>query len=249
VADRITYVGHATALLELGGARLITDPLLRDRFMHVRRHAPVPDPAVARDIDAVLISHLHADHLDPPSLRMIGEQVEVIGPEGAAKLLRRRGFANATELVPGRSARVGDVKVVATTAVHDARRYKFGPHVPALGYVVESRGRRIYFAGDTDLFDEMTELGQVDIALLPVAGWGPRVGWGHLDPERAARAAAIIKPRVVIPIHWGSFLSARLVRRRPEMLTEPPRELGRLLAERAPQVELRTLEPGASFEL
>ena len=249
MADRITYVGHATALLELGGVRLITDPLLRDRFMHVRRHVPVPAPAVARDIDAVLISHLHHDHLDPPSLRMIGSDVDVISPHGAAKLLHRRGFNNVTELVPGGSAEVGDVDVAATPAVHDARRYKVGRHVPALGYVLESHGRRVYFAGDTDLFDEMTELGAVDVALLPVAGWGPRVGWGHLDPERAARAAAIINPRVVIPIHWGSFLSARLKRRRPEMLIEPPRKLGRLLAERAPDVELELLEPGQALEL
>jgi L-ascorbate metabolism protein UlaG (beta-lactamase superfamily) len=249
VADRITYVGHATALFELGGVRLITDPLLRNRFMHVPRHVPAPGPAVARDIDAVLISHLHHDHLDPPSLQMIGRDIDLIGPDGAAKLLGRRGFENVTELVPGGSAGVGDVDVVATTAVHDARRYKFGRHVPALGYMLESRGRRIYFAGDTDLFDEMIELGAVDVALLPVAGWGPRVGRGHLDPERAARAAAIIKPRVVIPIHWGSFLSARLVRRRPEILTEPPRKLGRLLAELAPDVELALLEPGQALEV
>ena len=76
LADRITYVGHATVLLELGGVRLITDPLLRGRFIHVPRHAGLPDPAVAEQIDAVLISHLHADHLDPPSLRMIGREVD-----------------------------------------------------------------------------------------------------------------------------------------------------------------------------
>jgi L-ascorbate metabolism protein UlaG (beta-lactamase superfamily) len=248
LADRITYVGHATVLLELAGLRLITDPLLRERFMHLRRHAEVPHPSIGEDIDAVLISHLHGDHLDPPSLRMIGREVPIIVPDGGGPTLRRRGFRTVTELAPGAPTTIGPVTVTATTAVHDARRYKFGRHVPALGYLIESPALRVYFAGDTDLFDEMEELAGVDVALLPIAGWGTRLGWGHLDPERAAEAAALIRPRVVIPIHWGTFLSQKLLRRRPEMITDPPRRLAEQLAERAPEVELQALEPGGSFE-
>jgi L-ascorbate metabolism protein UlaG (beta-lactamase superfamily) len=249
LTDRITYVGHATALLELAGRRLLTDPLLRERFMHVPRHRDVPDPSIAEDIDAVLISHLHADHLDPPSLRMIGRDVPILAPAGGGATVRRRGFGNVTELEPGASTKVGALTVTATPAVHDARRYKLGPHVPALGYLIESPALRLYFAGDTDLFDEMEELAGVDVALLPIGGWGPRLGPGHLDPERAAEAAALIHPRILIPIHWGTFLSQKLLRRRPEVATEPPRKLAELLAERAPDVELQALEPGASFEL
>jgi L-ascorbate metabolism protein UlaG (beta-lactamase superfamily) len=249
LTDRITYVGHATALLELAGLRLLTDPLLRERFLHVPRHKPSPEASVAADIDAVLISHLHADHLDPPSLRMIGRDLPLIVPEGGGPTVRRRGFGAVTELAPGGSTTVGEVTITATPAIHDARRYKFGRHLPALGYLLETPAARVYFAGDTDLFDEMDELAGVDVALLPIAGWGPRTGWGHLDPERAAKAAAIIRPRIVIPIHWGTFLSARLLRRSPEMMTDPPRRLAKLLAERAPEVELRVLEPGESLAL
>jgi L-ascorbate metabolism protein UlaG (beta-lactamase superfamily) len=246
---RITYVGHATALLELDSVRLITDPLLRERFMHVPRHTAVPDRALARDIEAIVISHLHADHLDPPSLRMIGRDTRLIGPEGAASLLRRRGFGDVTEVVPGASTTVGPVTITATPAVHDGRRWKFGRHRHALGYVFDAPGARIYFAGDTDLFDEMADLRDIDVALLPVAGWGSRLGWGHLDPERAARAAAAIGPRIVVPIHWGTFLSRTLVRADKDALTGPPLEFARLLPELAPGVELRLLEPGQSLEL
>jgi L-ascorbate metabolism protein UlaG (beta-lactamase superfamily) len=248
LADRITYVGHATILIELGGVRLITDPLLRERFMHIRRHREVPDPSVARDIDAVLISHLHADHLDPPSLRMVGSATRLIVPERAGATLRRRGFAAITELAPGSSATVDALTVTATPAVHDARRYKLGRRLPALGYVVEGAGSRVYFAGDTDLFDEMDELDGVDVALLPIAGWGPRLSRGHLDPERAAEAAERIRPRIVVPIHWGTYLSRRLLRKFPDALTAAPRKLAELLPERAPGVELRVLEPGQSLD-
>jgi L-ascorbate metabolism protein UlaG (beta-lactamase superfamily) len=249
LSGRVTYVGHATALIELAGVRLITDPLLRERFMHVPRHTEVPDPSIAADIDAVLISHLHADHLDPASLRMVGRDVGLIVPDRGGPTLRRRGFGDVTELAPGASTTVGGLTVTATTAVHDARRYKLGPHIPALGYLVESPERRVYFAGDTDLFDEMDELAGVDVALLPIAGWGPRVSEGHLDPERAAEAAAIIRPRIVIPIHWGTFLSRKLLRKIPDALTAAPREFAHELEERAPGVELRVLDPGQSLEL
>jgi L-ascorbate metabolism protein UlaG (beta-lactamase superfamily) len=248
LAGRITYVGHATILIEVGGQRLITDPLLRERFMHIPRHREVPDPSVAGDIAVVLISHLHADHLDPPSLRMIGSDVALVVPDGGGPTLRRRGFRAVTELAPGASTAVGELTVTATPAIHDARRWKFGRHVPALGYVIEGAGSRIYFAGDTDLFDEMKRLAGVDVALLPIAGWGPRLSRGHLNPERAAEAAARIGPRIVVPIHWGTFLSRRLLRKFPDALTAAPRELAELLPERAPGVELRVLDPGESLE-
>jgi L-ascorbate metabolism protein UlaG (beta-lactamase superfamily) len=95
----------------------------------------------------------------------------------------------------------------------------------------------------------MEELAGVDVALLPIAGWGTRLGWGHLDPERAAEAAAIIRPRIVIPIHWGTFVSQKLVRSRPEVISEPPRQLAEQLAEKAPGIELHALEPGESLAL
>ena len=104
-ADRIVFLGHATVLIELDGVRLLTDPLLRDRVAHLRRQVPPLDPAVYAGIDAVLISHLHHDHLDLASLRLLGLEIPLLVPAGAGELLRRHGFSDVTELSVGESAR------------------------------------------------------------------------------------------------------------------------------------------------
>jgi L-ascorbate metabolism protein UlaG (beta-lactamase superfamily) len=147
--------------------------------------------------------------------------------------------------VPGDSIVVGSVEVVATSAVHDGRRYPIGREVKSLGYDIRG-GSRVYFAGDTDLFDAMAELADgVDVALLPVGGWGPRVGKGHLDPGRAARAAALIRPHTVIPIHWGTYRRIGLAADRGSR--EAPQEFAALVGELAPGVHVRILAPGESM--
>lgn len=247
MADLISYIGHATVRMEIGGTVLLTDPLLRDRFLHIRRRAASPAAGTLEGLDALLVSHLHPDHLDFPSIEGLDREIEVLVPAGGAKLLRRRGFDRVTELTPGDSTTVGSVEIIATPAVHDGRRYPIGPKVKALGYDIRGSSR-VYFAGDTDLFDGMAELaGGVDVALLPVGGWGPRVGRGHLDPGRAARAAAMIRPRTVIPIHWGTYL--RIGFAGEGLLKDAPRELIALATELAPGVAVLVLEPGESMRL
>jgi L-ascorbate metabolism protein UlaG (beta-lactamase superfamily) len=238
-------------LVEVAGMRLLTDPVLRSRLLHIRRAAAAPAPDIARDIDAVLLSHLHPDHLDFPSLRMVGRDVPVIAPAGGARMLRRRGLRNVTELAPGDVTVVGAVEVRAVRAAHDGRRYPVGPAIEALCLDLRADTRRVFFAGDTELFEEMAELaGGIDVALLPIASWGPRVGGrGHLDAQSAAEAAAILQPRVAVPIHWGTMLRIGLERTRPELLSDPPREFAARLAELAPGVEAGILAPGESLSL
>jgi L-ascorbate metabolism protein UlaG (beta-lactamase superfamily) len=235
-------------LLELGGVRLLTDPVLRPGFAHIRRHAAPPAPDVAERVDAVLISHLHLDHLDVRSLRWLGGSVRLLVPRGAGAFLRGRGFPNVEELAPGQSQDVGGLEVVATHAVHDGRRWPVsGPRASPIGFVVRG-GRSIYFAGDTDLFEGMDGLEPgLDLALLPVWGWGPTLGPGHLDPGRAARAAQLLRPRMAIPIHWGTFYPR--ARRMGDRLTAPPREFAERVAALAPEVIVRVLAPGESLEL
>ena len=247
--SRLTYVGHATVLLELGGIRLLTDPVLRGRLAHLRRLGPAPDPDVTRDIDAVLISHLHHDHLDLPSLRRLEGDFRVVAPRGSGDFLRRAGFSRVTELAAGESTDVAEIEVAATQAEHQNRRRPVGgPVADAIGFDIRG-SRRIYFAGDTGFFPEMEELrGGLDVALLPVWGWGSRIGPGHLDPEAAARAVALLQPRIAVPIHWGTLASPGLARR-PELLREPPREFAAHVASLAPEVEVRVIEPGGSLEL
>jgi L-ascorbate metabolism protein UlaG (beta-lactamase superfamily) len=192
-------------------------------------------------IDCVLLSHLHADHADLGSLRRLG--APVIAPSGAGDWLRGAGLDDVRELSPGDEADVGDVRVVATPAVHDDRRQPFGKHAQPIGFLVG----RVYFAGDTDLFDGMAELrGTVDVALLPVWGWGPSVGEGHLDPQRAAQAVTMIGPKLAVPVHWGTFA---LPWARDGGSDRPAREFAELAAELAPGVEVRVLLPGESAEL
>lgn len=249
MSDRVTYVGHATVLAELDGARLLTDPVLRSRVGPLRRHGARPAAGVAENLDAVLISHLHHDHADLPSLRRIGRDVPVIAAPGSRAFLERHGFSAVLELAPGESSQVGALTVTAVEAKHSSEG-RFERESEAVGFLLAGRRRRIYFAGDTDLFDGMGELGpDLDLALLPIWGWGPNIGAGHLDPERAAQAAALLLPRIVIPIHWGTLYPFGLARLRPDPLRAPPRQFEAWMRKLAPQVEARVLAPGGATSL
>ena len=243
---RVTYLGHATTLIEVDGVRLLTDPVLCQRVAHLGRLWPTPDPAAWRDLDAVLISHLHLDHLDLPSLRRLG-RTPVVLPAGAAGMLR--GWpAPIVELRPGEQAHFGGVVVRATPAAHDGRRLPFGPRATALGFLVGG-SQSVYFAGDTDLFPAMSALAPVDAALLPVAGFAPRLGPGHMDARRAAEALGLLRPRLAVPIHWGTLCPIGFGWRRWAYLREPPLAFERHAAELAPDVRVEVLQPGESVEL
>jgi L-ascorbate metabolism protein UlaG (beta-lactamase superfamily) len=275
-ADRIVFLGHATVLIEVDGVRLLTDPLLRGRLAHLRRRVPPVQRELFADVDAVLISHLHHDHLDLASMRLLGEETNVLVPAGAGTWLRRRGFQAVTELRVSDVARVQAVMdpgvsdtaqgeavtdqgpsdvaqartlvVTAVRARHDGRRLG-GPHAEAIGYLV-SGGHTVYFAGDTELFAEMSNLPRpLDAALLPVAGWGPTLGAGHMGPLDAARAAGLIGPRIAIPVHWGTLSPIGLGGRDRGRLGDPPRLFAELLASIAPRVDVRILAPGQETNL
>jgi L-ascorbate metabolism protein UlaG (beta-lactamase superfamily) len=240
----VTYVGHATVLTELDGARLLTDPVLRDRVLHLRR-APTAVVPPLGELDAVLVSHAHWDHLDLGSLERLGRDVRIVIPRGAGKLVRRRGFADVVELDLGDRVEIGSVAVTATRADHDAGRGPFGARAPAFGYLIEGT-RRVYFAGDTDLFPELAELAPVDLALLPVAGWGPRVPAGHLDPRRAAEAARLLAARAAVPIHWGTYTGRSWNGGRGSAERTPADQFARDVAELVPGSDVRILPPGGS---
>jgi L-ascorbate metabolism protein UlaG (beta-lactamase superfamily) len=238
----ITWLGHASAVIEVDGVRLLSDPVLGYWTGPLRRVAAPVDPEALRGIDAVLLSHLHGDHADVRSLRSVARQIPVLASPGSGPWLRRQGLTDVREIAPGETLEFGGLRVTAVHALHDGRRWPVvGPVASPVGFLVEG-SRAVYFAGDTDLFDEMSELaGRVDVALLPVAGWGPKLGPGHLDAARAAEAAALIGPTYAIPIHWGTLAMPGRSARDP---AEPPRTFARLAAAAAPEVDVRVLAPG-----
>ncbi len=240
MSERLTldFIGHSAVVVAMDGVRVLTDPVTRGRVGPLRRVEPVPARDRLRDIDAVLISHLHWDHLDVPSLRDLGRETPIFVPAGAGSWMRGAGFRDVRELAVGDTAEVGGVVVRAVPAVHSGYRPPLGPTAPPLGYVVRG-SQTVYFAGDTDLFDGMGELDEpIDMALIPVWGWGPTLGRGlHLDPLRAAQALRLIRPRAAVPIHWGTYWPHALGRVFPERLVEPPAAFVEYAAELAPDVQ------------
>jgi len=229
--NAITWLGHSTVLIEAGGARLLTDPVLRPRVAHLSRRARPVDPRDLMPLDAVLLSHVHRDHLDVPTLRLIDPGVPVVGPPGAAALVDQG--RTVLDLEPGGEIELAGVTIRATPAFHEVRR-RFRD-VAALGFVVDER---TYFAGDTDVFGEMSELGPIETALLPVWGWGTSLGPGHMDPAAAAEAAALIAPATAIPIHWGTYFPIHLGRAGHPLLRDPPQDFERLVGERDPAIRV-----------
>ncbi|WP_328301666.1 MBL fold metallo-hydrolase [Streptomyces sp. NBC_00435] len=253
----ITWWGHATCTVEDSGVRLLTDPLFARRLAHLRRRrgaVPPPEAAVA---DAVLVSHLHADHLHLPSLARLAPGTRLLVPRGApgavpglARMARTRGL-EVTEMTPGDVVAAGDgVRVRAVSARHDGRRLPVGPQrAPALGYVIEGSART-YFAGDTGLFDAMAgEVGPVDVALLPVGGWGPYLGPGHLDAAGAARALALLAPAAAVPVHWGTYWPIGMDAVRPHEFHAPGEEFVRCARREAPKVTVRVPAHGERVRL
>jgi L-ascorbate metabolism protein UlaG (beta-lactamase superfamily) len=245
----ISYLGHNTLLIDADGVRLLTDPMLRMRIPLLQRHGPFPNLAVTKGLDAVLISHLHLDHANPASLHLLPRETPLLVPRGAARILRRYRFTDLHELAPGESLRFGKVSVTATLARHSGRRYPWGHYAEAIGYIVRG-SLNLYFAGDTGLFDGLADLaGDLDVALLPIWGWGLRLPDDHLSPETAAKALQLLRPDLAIPIHWGTFLplGAHLFYR--HYLSDPPQAFIRYAQEYAPDVRTILLQPGESITL
>ena len=248
--DSVTYVGHATVLIDLDGARLLTDPVLRRRVGPLVRHGPAPAPLRTEDIDAVLISHLHHDHADLASLRRLGRETPMLVPPGSRRFFQRHGFGTVTELAPGRSSRIGALTVTAVDAHHPGGRRLFASDPEAIGFLIRGRRSHVYFAGDTDFFDGMSDLApDLDLALLPIWGWGPNIGAGHLDPEGAARAAAALSPRLAVPIHWGTLYPLGLARLHDRPLRSPGDEFAAWTRKLARHVETGVLSPGEATPL
>ncbi|WP_265523291.1 MBL fold metallo-hydrolase [Oerskovia flava] len=206
-----TWLGHSTVVLDVGGTRVVTDPLLHRHAGILRRRGRRP-AEVWRGSDAVLLSHLHHDHAQLRSLRLLPGVPVLTAPENAAWLrtkdVRGVGLDDGEwyDVAPGARARL-------VRAVHGHRPMPRRPNA-ANGHLLQVSSatgtRTVWAAGDTEAFAGLAELpalagAPIDLALVPVHGWGPRLSRGHLGPLDAARVCATAGVRVAVPVHWGTL--------------------------------------------
>jgi L-ascorbate metabolism protein UlaG (beta-lactamase superfamily) len=247
---RITWLGHSTVVLDLDGMRVLTDPLLRPHAGLLRRLAPRPDPASWSRPDVVLLSHLHHDHAELRSLRMLRGAALMSAPANVA-WLRRRKLTHTAPLGDVWTPVGSGVQIRQVPAEHRSRPM---PHRPndANGQLVRGPSGTVWIAGDTGLYPEMAAIpamagGPIDVALLPVWGWGPRLSAGHLSPESAATAVAMSGARFALPVHWGTLHPPFFTHFARGWLEQPGRRFADAIAVQAPGCTAVVLAPGESW--
>jgi len=217
---KVTYVGHATLLLEAAGIRILTDPNFDPKLGRVLPRVSAPGIALRDlpDLDALLVTHAHADHLSFDSLDRLPQNVPLYAPPVVARWLRRLGYGHAIEVEPGESVRIKDVTIHAASATHRGNRYGFDRWRSAANmYLIDTGDLTCFFAGDTALVDDTHHLvertlwsdrRELDLALLPIGyapWWKPGFRKGHLTHDDALTLFERLRARVLVPYHWGTF--------------------------------------------
>jgi N-acyl-phosphatidylethanolamine-hydrolysing phospholipase D len=256
----LTWVGHSTFLVQVGGLNVLTDPHFTARASPLRWAGPerlMPPGLAMRDLpplDLVLISHNHYDHLDEGSVRWLAQhhpEALFVVPLGLRRWLQRRHVRNAVELDWWHSHGGRGFTVTAVPAQHFSGRTATDRNKTLwCGFVLEAAGRRIFFAGDTGYSKDFADIGErfapIDLALLPIGAYEPR--WFmramHVNPEEAVRIHRDVGSRLSVAMHWGTF------RLTEEALDEPPKHLAQALAEaKVPADRFWTLQHGETRPL
>lgn len=249
-STKITFVGHATTLIESDGMSILTDPNFAQKLIFIKRKGELRyDPKGLPDLSAVVVSHTHLDHLDFTSFNYIQTTVPIVVPEGSGRRLSQFLPNPVIELSCWSHHEFNNgLKIHAVPAVHGSG--KFYPYFfrNASGYVFEIGGKTIFFAGDTAYGAHFHDIGNtysIDAALLPIGGYKPAfiMKRFHMDPVEAVQAFLDLKTKLMIPIHWGAF---RLSFERPD---EPVEWLKKVIAERRIEDKVKILEPGGDVEI
>ena len=241
----VTYIGHATALVQLGPVNLLTDPVYSSRLVLPKR---LVEPGIAiadlPALDVVLVSHGHMDHLDVPTHRRLPKNAVAVCAKNLADLLRPCGYREVIELKWGESFRHRGVRITAVPVKHWGTRGLLPDNRGYTGFVLESDAGTVFFPGDTAYFPGFADYGrhyEIDVALLPIGAYSPpafrRV---HMNPEDALQAFLDLRARYLVPIHWGTFVVSY------EPIEEPPRWLDQLAADRGVRERVIILRHGES---
>jgi L-ascorbate metabolism protein UlaG (beta-lactamase superfamily) len=206
-AEAVTWLGHATAVIAMGGRRVLVDPLGRGRIR------------AAGAVDAVVITHAHVDHLNRWSLKAVDRDTLLVVPRGAGALVADLGFRDLREVEPGDHLDLGGVDLVAVPTRHDNGRWKKGDRPICTGYVVVRDGLAVHHAGDVDfsdhaVFDDIGKQFALTATLLPIGGMLPvwYYRWRrtaadrgvHIDPDCAVDIFQRLGARTLVPVHWGT---------------------------------------------
>jgi L-ascorbate metabolism protein UlaG (beta-lactamase superfamily) len=257
---KVTYIGHATLLLEIGGATILTDPNFDPKLGRILPRVSAPGIALDKlpKLDALLLTHAHADHLSFDSLERLPRDIPLYAPPVVAKWLRRLGFSHAVDLLPGDTARVAGVTLHAAEATHRGNRYGYDRWRASANMYLLDAGQTdetMFFAGDTALVDDTHGLvertlwangRELDLALLPI-GWAPwwKPGFrkGHLTHDDALTLFERLRARILVPYHWGTF------RHVTSTAHDAIKRLRERLADHHLSAAVRIIEPGESLEL
>jgi L-ascorbate metabolism protein UlaG (beta-lactamase superfamily) len=254
---RVTYIGHATLLIEIGTRRLLTDPNFDETLGRFLPRVSQPGIALADlpALDAILLTHAHADHLSFRSLDRLPRETPLFAPPAVASWLIRLGYSHARPLPADSQVTIGNVRVHAASARHQGARYSFDRWRSAANmYLVESATESCFFAGDTALTADTHALvsevvhqthRDLDIALLPIGHapwWKPGFRRGHLSASDALALFDRLRARYLVPYHWGTF----------EHVTSGAYDaintLRSLLPSYSRRTDVRILEPGHFLE-
>lgn len=255
---RVTYIGHATLLIEIAGRRFLTDPNFDPALGRLLPRVSRPGIALTElpKLDAILLTHAHADHLSFVSLDSLQRDIPLYAPPAVARWLVREGYTHSLPIAPGDCVNVGGVTIRAASATHKGSRYGVDRWRNATNmYLLETNEASSFFAGDTALVADTTRLVEshltamgriLDVALLPIGHapwWKPGFRKGHLTSSDALTLFERLKARYLIPYHWGTFNHVTstafdaIDRLRTALETHPLRS------------SVRILEPGSTFTL
>jgi N-acyl-phosphatidylethanolamine-hydrolysing phospholipase D len=250
---QITWVGHATFLIQVGGKNILTDPIWSERasplsFVGPKRHTrPGIEWKDLPPIDICLVSHTHYDHLDRPTIKRLGNKTHYIIPTNMTEWFRQLDITNTTELGWWKNERIGDITITSVPANHWSKRNLFGTGGAGWGgYIIESEASTIYFAGDTGAHEEyFKEIGKrfphIDLSLIPIGAYHPQWIFGryHVDPRGAVKIHKEVGSKQSFGMHWGTFKLTR------EPLDEPPKLLLEEVSKASlPKDEFTTMQIG-----
>ncbi len=238
----LSWVGHASVLCRIDGVQLVVDPVFSNRIgprilsrtVGPRRLVPAPVRAEdLRGLDVVLITHAHYDHLDRPTLQALAHpRTRVLTAPGCVGLVPP-GYANVSEIRTGETRRIASLSIGAIEPRHWGARSVFDRYRGVCAYLVESRGRRVLFAGDTAMTDAFDNLGPLDVAVFGIGAYEP---WEHMHatPEQVWAMFRASGARYLLPVHHATF----------ELSDEPPDEPMRRLKEAAGDEASKILDTG-----